>query len=427
MRLRDAWVVVVASNATLACSENTNKTPQPVALTASSMSSTPASERNLCAAAPVRNEAMDAPAKHAWDLFLTLNHPARDIRVARGVPDCTKALGSVGTTSVWETWRLARTEVFLKDGSEPPAWEDTSIPGALFGQTPAPPSSAVSASPHDPPLHDPRLAAMSGTHVLFDPIKDQGVFEGRGGIGETHVNKSTYDFIKQNCLWSYDGLSRYAKAVDDGKKPPLSFPPESMEVKAVWVKFKPEDMSAGKAATYYTATADGATYGLTAFHILTKDVPNWFWATFHHKDEPANSDETPSTFPQPSAVRGTVWSNYELGGVQTDFTDPTGNPTILSDYYIEFGFTKSSCITCHASGHGHPEPPRDTSGKLVRDARGRIAAAQQGPLQTTDIGIPNSTLFQKNGKPYFVQTDFLWSIPFRAQEELRPPPDRCRF
>lgn len=381
--------------------------------------------QSACGIKAVRTEALDAPEKHAWDLFLILNHPAQDIKKARGEPDCTKKLGASATTSVWETWRLARTEVFLADGSEPPAWEDTSIPGALFGKTPD-----TTPSPHAPPGSANKMAPpslKSGPKPQFDPAPNQGVFAGDGGIGETHMNRATYDFIKANCLWSYDGLSRYSKAVRDGKKPEISLPIDSQEVKAVWVKFTPEQLAKGVHKTYYTATVDGVTYGLTSFHLLTKETPNWFWATFHHKDTPANPDETPSRYPKPKEVAGTVWENYVLGGTQTDFVTATGKPTKLSDYYIEFGFTNSSCITCHAAAHGHPDPARGPNGKFARDDRGRIVAATEGPLQTEALGVPIPEAFERDGKPYFVQTDFLWSIPFRAREEQKPPPQRCLF
>jgi hypothetical protein len=369
-----------------------------------------AEEETGCVA-PVRTEAFDAPEKHAWDLFLAAVHPAKDPKVARGEPDCAKPVGAQGTTSVWETWRLARTEVFLPDGAEPPAWEDMSLPSGYLGRTP------------DSEL---KLGEKPGQKIKgFDPEKDQSIFVDHGGIGETRMNKATYTFIKDNCLWSFDGLSRYAKAVVDGKKPPISLPVESQEVKAVWIEFTPADLQAGREKTYYHIVHDGKTYGMTSFHILTKDLPNWFWATFHHSDTPHNPDEVKSNFPLPDRAKNTVWANYVLGGTQADFVTPIGTPTVLSDYYIEYDFTKSSCMTCHASAKGHPEPPRGPDGKLLRDDRGRIVASLEGPLQTVDLGVPKATAFMKNGKPYFIQTDFLWSIPFRAREEKTPPPNRC--
>jgi hypothetical protein len=375
-----------------------------------------------CGIVSIRTEALDAPEKHAWDLFLMLNHPAKDVKVARGEPDCSKKFGTPGSVSVWETWRMARTEVFLKDGSEPPEWNSPPGPDALFGKTPD-----LVPSPHAPPgSPNKMLLPTAGPRPAFDPLPNQGVFVGRGGIGETHMNRSTYDFIKENCLWSYDGLSRYSKAILDGVKPRISFRPESQEAKAVWVRFKPEDVVSGKHKSYYTATADGATYGLVSFHVLTKDIPNWFWATFHHKDNPENPDEETSTFPKPRELAGTVWENYVLGGTQTDFITPHGKPTKLSDHYIENGFTNSSCITCHASATGHPEPLRGPDGKLSRDSAGRIVADEELPAPASDrLGSPTASDFERNGKLYFAQTDFLFSIPFRAREEAAPPPARC--
>ena len=418
MTLRQLLLIGGALAAAAGCSKPVPSAPKAALAAADS-----------CGVEVVRTDALDAPEKHAWDLFIALNHPAKDITKARGEPDCSKPLGAPGTTSVWETWRLARTEVFLADGSEPPAWEDTSIPGSLFGKTPD-----TTPSPHAPPGSPNKIepASMkSGPKSAFDPAPNQGVFTDHGGIGETHMNRPTYDFIKTNCLWSYDGLSRYSKAVRDKKKPVIALPIDSQEVKAVWVKFTPEDVAKGRQKTYYTATVDGVTYGLTSFHLLTKDTPNWFWATFHHKETPTNPDEKPSTYPRPKEITGTVWENYVLGGTQTEFVTPHGSPTKLSDHYIENGFTNSSCITCHASAHGHPEPPRTADGKLERDDKGRIVAAGEGPQQRggedADRGIPIAADFERNGKLYFVQTDFLWSIPFRAREELKPPPQRCMF
>jgi hypothetical protein len=196
------------------------------------------------------------------------------------------------------------------------------------------------------------------------------------------------------------------KAVLDGKKPTLVLPFDSIEVKAVWLEFTPADLAAKRDKKYYVAQENGKTYGLTSFHILTKDIPNWFWATFHHVDAPKNEFETPDTYGRPKELAGTVWENYVLGGTQVDFISSIGEPTILSDHYIEFGFQRSSCITCHAQANASP----DGSG---------------GPSQTADIGPPAPGQFLKNGKQFYFQTDFLWSIPFRARPEAQAPPARC--
>ena len=164
------------------------------------------------------------------------------------------------------------------------------------------------------------------------------------------MNRSTYEFIKDNCLWSYDGLLRYEAAAFAGQKPSIKFPVDSIEVKAAWIKLTDEN----DRDRYYVAQHEGKYYGLTSFHILTKDVPKWFWATFHHKDAPDNEFELDDTYGPPPQVAGTVWENYVLGGTQVDFVDEIGKAVILSDYHIEFGFQRSSCITCHSQASSKP-------------------------------------------------------------------------
>ena len=357
-------------------------------------------EINHCRVKPNRSDALDFPNKHAWNLFMMLNHPASNPDISRGEADCSKPIGAIGTTSLWETWRLARTEVFLADGSEPPNWHDLSLPRGGKGAVPEQFIKNSFAAFHQEKLR---------SSVFFDP--EDGVFVDRGGIGETRMNQSTYEFILKNCLYSLDGVKRYAIAFVDGKKPSIIFPEDSIEVKAVWLEFTDEDIQAGKQKRYYVAEEDGKLYGLTSFHLLTKDIPNWFWATFHHKDAPENKFEKFDNYGRPKQLNGTVWENYVLGGTQIDFINSIGKKDVLSDHYIEFGFQESSCITCHANANA--------------SADGVPGRGYPGPMQTLNTGIPIPDSFMENGKQIYMQTDFLWSIPFRARAETNAAPSRC--
>jgi hypothetical protein len=397
----------------------------------------------------VRGEASDWPSKHAWDLFISLNHPAQPKTVARGVADCSKPFGAPGSTSVWETWRNAGTEVYKQDGSEPPLWDDTTtLPDEKPGQVPLPPAQAGGgASP--PP---------------FSP--DDGIFHNVGGFGETRLNRATYEFVKNQCLFSMEGQARYAQAIAAGKKPPIQFPSDSIEVKAAWLDFSDSQgdgsnvaIPPDKQSTYYTAVdSNGKKFGLSALHILTKDLANWFWASFQHKDVPANPYlNTPrDTYGPPAEVRGTVWENYRSGGIQTDFILPTGEPTILSDHYVEFQFERTSCMTCHAlaaiSGQittppGSTRPTASIPGaqavaicamtptspiiaRLNIDCKKTLGDAAFKPGTSELImerGVPNPAWFHKEGKPYYFQTDFVFSIPFRGKRETADPPKRCMW
>lgn len=371
-----------------------------------------AAPKDYCRVVPVRTEALDDPNKHAWNLFQMLMHPARPMDASRGEPDCSKPIGAPGTTSVWETWRLARTEVFLEDGSFPPPWDDLSLPSGFLGSTPD------AAGPAEDPGHSVAIAQAArqgGFGPLFDPEPDQSVFVDHGGIGETRMNRSTYDFIRANCLHSLDGLKRYATAVAAGRKPQIRLPADSIEVKAVWLEFTPEAVDAGARSRYYSIEHEGKVYGLTSFHVLTKDVPQWFWATFHHVDAPPNEFEREDTYGRPATLTGTVWENYTLGGTQLNFVEPDLKPNILSDHYIEFQFQRSSCITCHAMAHGSPE-----------GVNGQDFDDPDGPIQTIDVGVPQGDPYGSTAHAY-IQTDFLWSIPFRARAEAAAPPAHCNF
>ena len=350
-----------------------------------------------------RIDAANFPSKHAWNLFLLVNHPAKSTSDGRGLPDLSKLIGEPGTTVVWETWRLSEKEVFLEDGVEPPEWDDTSLPGGdVTGKVPDPPKFitvplAMGASQSRKinlfKLH-------SGLQPLFDP--DEGIFEGVGGFGESRMNRATYDFILQHGIYSREGLMRYADAYLKGNKPLLSFPVESMEVKAAWIELTPEQIANGEDRTFYLAAWNGKTYGLTALHIITKDLPNWFWCTFHHKSAPETGAETPDTYGQPSQLAGTVWENYELGGTQIDFINSIGQPTLLSDPYIEAGFEQTSCITCHSRATVGPNPNVNPLGSSL------------------DVGVPNPDWFMgSSGDQILMQTDFLWSLPFRAKPESK--------
>jgi hypothetical protein len=342
-----------------------------------------------------REDAFNSPSRHAWNLFLLLNHPAKDVSLGRGLPDLTKSIGAPGTSVVWETWRLAETEVFLPKGTEPPDWNDLKLAGSpLMGKVPQPVETRI-------------VDAINRDRTLprFDP--NDGVFAGTGGFGESRMNQATYEFIKRNKLYSIEGQQRYAQDVIDEKKPPISFTPDSMEAKAAWIKFTKDEIAAGKHKRYYVATYQDETYGLVSLHFITKDLPNWFWCTFHHVDNPPNSiGEKPDNFTAPKVLENTVWQNYKLGGTQTDFVTQTGSPTILSDAYIEFGFTRSSCITCHS--HAAIGAGNDQSFALFPLGAPRNA-----------VGIPELEMLDiliRQKRFVVVQKDFLFSLS-RAKSE----------
>jgi len=174
---------------------------------------------------------------------------------------------------------------------------------------------------------------------------------------------------------------------------------------------------------------------LVALHIITKQVPNWTWATFEHWKNPGRCDDTgcrdafgaaepvvaaqrkpdlgyPQCRPSEALRRmfaaagiADVWLNYCLKGTQSDFVTSTGAPTLLGNSVAEtinagVPHGRSSCITCHA--------------EAAFDRRGRMARAEP------KVGAPRPSWFISTGSaaaPQFRQADFVWAIPFCARPD----------
>jgi hypothetical protein len=308
------------------------------------------------------NPAMNNPDKAVWDLFVELNRPALEGK--RGVPDPNKKHGDPGPR-VWETWKQTSTpgnEVFLEKGANPGKWDtpQTKVHGTR-------PQKMFSL----PKIEIIRLVDGFGPEVqsantgLEKVLSKAPVLNENGQ--ESRINQPGFDFIVREGLYSLDGQERFRAT---GRK--VEFPVGTINVKAAWRQFTPEEIKAGKPARYYTAEQDGKVWGLTGFHITSKDVPNWIWATFEHVDNPApeiadrdryteflyprDPNPSPNVYSVeqrlrkvPEPLRDTYWQNYVLRGTQVDFVDSMGNSTLLANTQLEGGMQlTASCIGCHS-------------------------------------------------------------------------------
>jgi hypothetical protein len=311
------------------------------------------------------NPAMSTPYKYAWQLFTELNKPA----------------GNQSQDTVWEAWASdAETFPAEPDPNKPPQW----------------PGSKHRPKTLRPPAQLARANLPPG--VGFPKVDLPGDRE------EVTRNKPTFDYIMANKLWYVEGLTAAYQA---GKT--VSFPIDSIEIKAHWKPIGEKE----KARFHWNVAKDGKLIGLTALHITTKGIPNWFWATFEQIDNPEfgkilgfpdtfgvippnrrdskASDALKAMFKK--AGLGNEWLNYRLGGTQTDYIDSTGRPLRMGNTIIEPGLVQySSCITCHGM-------------------------ARVGPKQVEgfqfDIGAPDPKMFYgKDGKPKNMTLDFVWGFMF---------------
>jgi hypothetical protein len=266
------------------------------------------------------------PDRFAWELFAQVNKPSAITRLA-----------------VWETW-ASNEDLFVSDPNpaKPPVWPT--------------PSSAAPKTLRKPIIPEllrqlratGKRSALVAPRVEFVPGNPTGE--------EVRRNKDAFDFIVSNKLWYQEGI----RAAINGPKR-LDFPVPAVEIKAEWSLLPP---GADK-SRYHWNEVGGKVYVLTAMHISSKALPDWFWATFEHVDiperpkpldsfgiTPANDLKgKPSTALQAllkQAGLGSEWLNYRLDGAQAQFT----NPVTLWNSRIEGAGAglkpdQSSCLTCH--------------------------------------------------------------------------------
>ncbi len=354
-------------------------------------------------------EALLEPDKYAWRLFVALSWPAL---VAQKTADSSKAFGDPAPGPiVWETWRNARNSApdatFKKDGSDPGPWLDATPDLANV-------ESRFDTSALQQQIFRDNLEKQNLPLPAFDQIA------ANLSINETRLNKKTYQFVRQNDLYNLEGQV----ALFNGNKKTVFFPPMAKEVKAQWREI--ENNAQTKARYHWVQGDDGKMYGLTALHITTKDLPNWFWATFEHIDNklsasmggrpgnegwllpskdtfacgarnlPDNCDKAPPEF-EGISIDGTKWEHFVLRGTQIDFIDSRGSTTLLANSQPEQGFQlTSSCITCHARA-------------TIGSGGSRLDIFK--PDGQGDVGSPNPDWFvETNGNLKFTQLDFVWSF-----------------
>ena len=324
--------------------------------------------------------ATTTPAAHAWMLFAEINQPAFPGNAS-------------DTRRVWETWkneddnREPAEAVYLDNGHAPQVWNVAPRLGPVPKQLVANQQLAVLRQ---------RLQASKRPTVLFVPLAPEGQ--------ETRINRPGFNFILANELYNKQGQYKFAS-----QRQNFDFPAAAKEIKGAWT-----ELTAGMDATkYYTATSGGKTYALVAMHVITKDLPFWFWSSFVHKDQtkPGPYDvPLDDSQPVPTLLRGTVFENYRLlaelrqvdlktlvktgQGAQLDWITRTGEATVLGNPQIESGFeTISSCVTCHSQA------------SIGKDQQGNIFHNEF----RTVVGPTKPELF-KDGDTVFFPLDFLWSM-----------------
>lgn len=365
----------------------------------------------------VPNPAMTAPDEFAWQMFMQVNASAG------------------GDNALFETWA-----------------SDTDT----FKMTPAFPTTPSPLALHPPVVQNlGRQALQRAGHLL--PALPPGIL--KSVSEESRRNQSSFDFIVKNNLYKVSGL-RAAFGTT------ITFPTDAIEIKANWVpiddsfyksfnnRFNKDNV---KTFFHVNTASDKTMYALVAMHIITKQVPNWTWATFESEFNPGRCDVmgcndkfgAPAPVP-PNKVAGQTYppcvatsalaamfgkahldpafTHYCLKGSQTDFTDNSGLAIRLGNSVTEDDFVpQSSCMTCHGRAAFNKSGQDASPSGAGFDSNG----APLGPIQP-------SWYWTSTGKPPIYEgmpgltrvatpVDFVWSIAFCAVDDtVNPPKLQCQ-
>jgi hypothetical protein len=371
---------------------------------------------------PDPDPAVNNPDMVSWQLFALVN----------------KSVPSLNNDVVFETW-ASNEDTFQTNPKFPgaagsPSCTQPQVASAASGQL-----AAITPVASPKILNVPALVALAPRLPGLQPHVVPGGTEDQPSE-ETRRNQATFNFIYCNKLFTKAGL-RLAFAAGQ----PISFPIDSMEVKADW---KP---AGNRSPTEYhiNTASDGKRYALVSMHIISKMVPNWTWATFEHKDNPGRCDfigchdkfgavvqdvkahDSPDGKYDPCvkspalkklfADSGlpSLWENYCLKGSQVDFVSPTGVPTHLGNSITESGFADtSSCLSCHSRAAVDSRGIHTTSAGFL-DPPPPALCPDGAQALCSPNGAPNPAWFWRNPsdpEPAMValQTDFIWSVARHA-------------
>jgi hypothetical protein len=152
---------------------------------------------------------------------------------------------------------------------------------------------------------------------------------------------------------------------------------------------------------------------LVAIHVITKEIPDWVWATFwwhNHRNDTVYAAGRPDS----TVLRGNKWRHFLMNTALSRVTPleppPKSGPKLCFNPFLEetqFNGVVSNCIQCHRRAAYNPETDKITEGKDLgltwRDGKTPANGTQPNPHYFDDA----------------LRTDYIWSISTAQDTELR--------
>jgi hypothetical protein len=231
---------------------------------------------------------------------------------------------------------------------------------------------------------------------------------------EVRLNGADEDYIAGTNLWNRPGQAAAA-----ARSANIQFSPPSIEIKADWIQltsigFDCTNLPSSLTQSVHVEFINGNCFALVGFHLTSKLLGKWLWATFEPQNLTTNpyrcvvlgcsdgfGSAPPTTHgaftqltPRLAALMTAAnlapeWYNYRLNGVQIDYLNPklAGN-SIIEGENAGVPLTQSSCISCHAVS------------SVKSDGTDGITLLTTNPVGPP-APLPSSA---------WIRRDFLWSL-----------------
>ena len=279
------------------------------------------------------------------------------------------------------------------DPTHCPYFPGRALPGALEARPELPPARLLGQPVGAHAMFFGRGGMEIGLESFGKPGEPEPGRVLRQEVGEITVrNKDMFDYIYSNNLYNQQGIaSIYTRNAENlARNAPyqlknepnaiarIDLPPSGIMIKSNWLYYQfakdvglKDDPSAPYIKKDMISEVNEKEYKgehwLLSFHISTKDVPQWMWATFEHVNNPGRCDFTGCNdsfgYESPDANRP--------AGTAANFTAPHSRSDQLGQ-----------ATTIFSLGEPYPSGPISTALKPLFEATG-IGTTDQKALEPT--------------------------------------------
>lgn len=240
-----------------------------------------------------------------------------------------------------------------------PGWDDASNPAKFCPYFPGDhmeshPSGPLRRAAPPSKAHHPLFATHLEVRARLDALRadpDPGRKIRQSMAELVFRNRPMFEYVFENDLYNQEGIAKvfenheanlrggapYRQRQRPGALTEIDFPLDAIMIKSNWINahraealgLRDDPARPHVKMNILTPVTDNngtilepGIHWLVAFHVSTKDTPNWLWATFEHADNPGRCDYTGCNdsygFASPDAVATVQADNFTASKTRCD-------------------------------------------------------------------------------------------------------------